>query len=242
MIEITGVSYRYEDGQEALRDVDLRVGAGESVAFIGTNGSGKSTLMKMLNGILFPHEGSYRFGGSEITRKAIADPVFSKGFHQKIGFLFPRADSQLFCSRVRDEISFGPRQMGLKESEVDARVLDCMRLMRIEHLAERVPYHLSEGEKRRVAFASVLSLNPEVLVLDEPMSGLDPKTKRSIRDVISMLRGAGKTILCATHDFAYVDGLFSRCVVMSEGHSVIRDGNYKTVLADSAFLQAQNIL
>jgi cobalt/nickel transport system ATP-binding protein len=172
----------------------------------------------------------------------MADPVFAKGFHKKIGFLFPRADSQLFCSRVRDEISFGPRQMGLKGSEVDSRVLDCMRLMRIEHLSERVPYHLSEGEKRRVAFASVLSLNPDVLVLDEPMAGLDPKTKRSIGEVVGMLHGAGKTILCATNDFAYVDGLFSRCVVMSEGHSIIMDGEYAAVAADSAFLQDQNIL
>jgi cobalt/nickel transport system ATP-binding protein len=242
MIRLVDVSFWYEGRREALRHVNLHVSAGESVAFIGPNGSGKSTLMKMLNGIALPEQGSYFYKGEEITRKKMKDPLFSKPFHKAIGFLFQNSDTQLFCPRVYDEIAFGPRQVGLMETEVDARVLDCLRLLRIEHLAPRTPYHLSEGEKRKVAFASILALNPEVLVLDEPMSGLDPKTKRSIREVIQALHGAGKAILCSTHDFAYVDGLFTRCVVLSDGHTIIRDDGYRVIREDSAFLAECNIL
>jgi cobalt/nickel transport system ATP-binding protein len=242
MIELIDVSFSYEDGREALSQVSCTIQAGESVAFIGPNGSGKSTLLKLLNGLVFPCMGTYRFSGAEITRKAMVDPGFSKGFHGRMGLLFPRSDSQLFSVSVYDEIAFGPRQMGMDESTVHTRVRDCMGLLLIEGLGERVPYHLSDGEKRRVALASVLSMNPEVLVLDEPLSGLDPGTKRSIAEVMRGLHAAGKTILCATHDFAHVKGLFERCIVMSAGHTIIRDGRYHAVLADSDFLASQNII
>ncbi len=241
MIDLRDVSYRYEDG-EALRHVDLHISRGESVAFIGPNGSGKSTLLKLLNGIIAPHQGSYFFENVEITGKKLRDSAFAKRFHQKIGFLFQNADAQLFCPAVYDEVAFGPRQMGFSEGEVDARVLDCLKLMNIEHLKTRIPYHLSEGEKRKVAFASVLALNPDVLALDEPMNGLDARTKRFIREVIRALHAAGKTILCSTHDFKYVEGLFVRGIVISDGHTIVRDDDYGAILADTDFLTACNIL
>lgn len=240
MIDLRAVSYAYENVQ-ALSHIDLQVRRGESVAFIGPNGSGKSTLLKLINGIVLPDSGSYVFEGEEITRKRLKDPGFSKRIHQRIGFLFQNADAQLFCPVVHDEIAFGPRQMGLDEVGVDARVRDCLKLLSIEHLARRAPYHLSEGEKRKVALASVLALNPDVLVLDEPMNGLDPKTKRFIRDVILSLIAAGKTILCATHDFTYGEGLFVRGIVISSDHTIVRDDEYQKILADSAFLASQNI-
>ena len=241
MIELRDVSYSYAQS-EALRHVDLRVARGESVAILGPNGSGKSTLLKLLNGIVLPDTGSYIFDGVEITAKKLKDSAFGKGFHQRVGFLFQNADTQLFCPSVYEEIAFGPRQMGLDEAEVEARTLDCMRLVGVERLRSRAPYHLSEGEKRKVALASVLALNPEVIVLDEPMNGLDPKAKRFMRDLVLSLHAAGKTILCSTHDFKYVDGLFARGVVLSEAHLIVRDGGYEAILADADFLSAHNIL
>jgi len=241
MIRLRDVSYSY-DGCAALSHVDLAVARGESVAFIGPNGSGKSTLLKLINGIVLPDAGGYSFDGDEITRQRLGDQAFAKRFHQRIGFLLQNPDAQLFCPVVREEIAFGPRQMGLDESAVADRVFDCLELLEIEHLALRAPHHLSEGEKRKVALASVLALNPEVLVLDEPMNGLDPRTKRFLRELIVSLRDAGKTILCATHDFLYVEGIFQSVVVFSEDHRIVRTGSYKAILSDTDFLEARNIL
>jgi len=241
MIELCDVSYSY-DGIPALSHVTLRVQQGESVAFIGPNGSGKSTLLKLINGIVLPAGGSYFFEGEDITRARLQDTRFAKRMHQRIGLLFQNVDAQLFCTAVYDEVAFGPRQMGFDQDAVDARVRDCLQLLSIEHLACRAPYHLSEGEKRKVALASVLALNPEVLALDEPMNGLDPKTKRFIREVTLSLIAAGKTILCSTHDFTYVDGLFARAVVISEQHCIVRDDDYRAVLDEPAFLASLNII
>jgi cobalt/nickel transport system ATP-binding protein len=241
VIELQDVSFSY-DGVPALSHVDLRIQPGESVAFIGPIGSGKSTLLKLLNGIVLADHGRYLLAGEEVTRGRLREESFSRRLHQRIGFLFQNADAQLFCPEVRDEVAFGPRQLGLEESEVAVRVEDCLRLLSVAHLARRAPHHLSEGEKRCVALASVLALNPQVIALDEPMNGLDPRTKRLIREVIASLAAAGKTILCSTHDFAYVDGLFSRAVVIARDHSVVRDDGYGAVLTDRAFLEELNIV
>ncbi len=241
MIELRDVSCSY-DGITALSRISLRVLPGESVAFIGPNGSGKSTLLKLLNGVVLPEAGTYLFDGEEITPARLRDARFAKKMHQRIGLLFQNVDAQLFCPTVYDEIAFGPRQMGFDGDVVDARVRDCLELLGITHLGARAPYTLSEGEKRRVALAAVLALNPEVLALDEPMNGLDPKTKRFIREVIRSLSGAGKTILCSTHDFSYVEGLFARAVVISVDHSIVRDGDYTATLGETDFLARHNIL
>lgn len=240
MIRLRGVSYSY-DGSPALQDVDLDVARGDAVALIGPNGSGKSTLLKLLNGIVLPDSGSYLFDGDEVTRRRLKDQAFAKRFHQRMGLLFQNPDSQLFCPSVREEIAFGPRQMGIPEEGVAARVSDSSELLGIRHLLDRAPWHLSEGEKRKVAFASVLSLNPEILALDEPMNGLDPRTKRFLRGLLLSLRSAGKTILCASHDFRYADGVFERAVVFSEDHRIIREGAYDEVASDNDFLAANNL-
>ncbi len=241
MIELRDVSCSY-DSVVALSHVTLRVQRGESVAFIGPNGSGKSTLLKLLNGVVFPTSGTYLFDGEEVTRERLRDTRFARRMHQRIGLLFQNVDAQLFCPTVHDEIAFGPRQMGLDATSVEARVGDCLQLLGIAPLAARAPHALSEGEKRRVALAAVLALNPEVLALDEPMNGLDPKTKRFIREVIQSLCAAGKTILCSTHDFPYVEGVFARAVVISGDHSIVRDGAYCATLGEPAFLASHNIL
>jgi cobalt/nickel transport system ATP-binding protein len=241
MIELRDVSFSYAEAP-ALSHVELAVARGEALALIGPNGSGKSTLLKLLNGLVFPESGSYLFDGEEVSAARLKDPRRARSFHQRVGFLFQNSEAQLFCTSVYDEVAFGPRQMGLGDEEIEGRVGDCLELLGIGALRGRVPYHLSGGEKRKVALASVLALNPEVLVLDEPMNGLDPRTKRFLRDFLVSMRDAGKTIICATHDFEYVEGLFGKAAVFSSGHELCRSGDYAEIIGDRDFLARQNIV
>ena len=236
------VYYSYDISGSALENVSLKIVSGESVAFIGPNGSGKSTLMKLINGLVTPSRGSYSFEGIEINSKKLQNDLFLKGFHKKIGFIFQNSEVQLFCSNVYDEIAFGVRQMGMSEEEVRIRVYDILKLLKVEHLKDRQPYHLSGGEKRKIAIASVLVMNPEVLVFDEPMNGLDPQSKRFLKGLMIELNEAGKTILCSTHDFEYVKDVFKRAIVFSNGHTIIRDGDYDEIMEDKEFLFNNNII
>lgn len=242
MIDIKNVSYKYGEGTFALRNVDLHIGEGEAIALIGVNGSGKSTLMKLINGLITASDGKYLFEGKEITDKELQNESFSKSFHKKIGFVFQNSEMQLFCSNVYDEIAFGPRQMGMDEEEVKRRVEDTLRLLKIEDLKDRQPYHLSGGEKKKVAIATVVVLNPEVYIFDEPMNGLDPKTKRFLREFMIAINNAGKTILCSTHDFEYIQDIFKRAVVFSGDHTIIRDDKYDEIMKDKDFLYKNNII
>lgn len=241
MIELKAVDFEYR-GVPALKNINLNIEKGESIALIGPNGSGKSTLLKLINGIIFPIRGEYIFEGILINQKKMQDAKFSKHFHKKIGFIFQNSETQLFCPTVYDEIAFGPIQMGFSEKEVDKRVNDCLELLGIQELESRAPYNLSGGEKRKVAIACVLSVNPEVLVLDEPMNGLDPRTRRFLRELLIKLNKCGKTIICATHDFGYVEGVFKRAVVFSDEHTIIRDDGYDSVINDDRFLYENNII
>lgn len=241
MIRLCDVSFSYADAP-ALVHVDLAIERGEALALVGPNGSGKSTLLKLLNALVFPQAGTYLFDGEEISHARLKDQRLNKTFHQRVGFLFQNSDAQLFCTTVYDEIAFGPRQMGLAESEIERRVNDCLGLLDIETLAPRIPYHLSGGEKRKVALASVLVLNPDILVLDEPMNGLDPRTKHFLRDFLISIRASGKTIVCATHDFEYVDGVFDHAAVFSMRHEIVRTGAYVEIIGDRDFLKANNIV
>lgn len=240
MLELNEVCFNYKDA-EALKNITLNIKKGETVALIGPNGSGKSTFLKLINGIIFPQKGTYEFDGHKIDEKAMEESKFSKLIHKRIGFVFQNSDAQLFCSTVQEEIAFGPMQMGLKAEDIKTRVNDCLRLLNIEELRNRTPYTLSGGEKKKVAIASVLALNPEVLVLDEPMNGLDPKTKRFIRELMIKLNSAGKTIICSTHDFEYIEGVFKRVLVFSKEHEIVRDDDYNKVINDNEFLINQNI-
>jgi cobalt/nickel transport system ATP-binding protein len=241
LIELKRVGFAYPETR-VLEDLQLSIGEGESVALIGPNGSGKSTLLKLICGLVQASEGAYAFDGKAISTTSLRDPRFAKAFHRRVGFLFQDSDTQLFCGSVYDEIAFGPRQLNLSEEEIGQRVADLLALFGLERLSLRVPYHLSGGEKRKVALASVLALNPDAILLDEPMSGLDPKTKRSLRELILSLNEAGKTILCATHDFEYVKGMFGRAIVLSKEGRVVRDGPYDEVIADRPFLESMNIV
>jgi ABC-type cobalt transport system, ATPase component len=241
LIELAGIGYSYPE-TAVLKDLDLSIAAGESVALIGPNGSGKSTLLKLLCGLLQPGSGGYRFAGEAIDRRSLADASFSKSFHKRMGFVFQDSAAQLFCASVYDEIAFGPRQMGLAEEEAAGRVAELARMFRIEALMSRVPYHLSGGEKRKVAIASALALAPDALCLDEPMGGLDPRTKRELRGLMASLNASGITLICATHDFEYVDGIFKRAVVLSKDGNIVRDAPYGEVVSDRGFLAEMNII
>lgn len=242
MIDINNVSYKYNDEIYALKNINLHVNEGEAIALIGVNGSGKSTLMKLINGLITPQDGNYLFQGEEINDKKLQDESFSKSFHKRVGFVFQNSEVQLFCSNVYDEIAFGPRQMGMDEEEVKKRVEDTLKLLSIEELRNRTPYHLSGGEKKKVSIATVVVLNPDVYIFDEPMNGLDPKTKRFLKEFMIAINNAGKTILCSTHDFEYVQGVFKRAVVFSSDHTIIRDGSYDDIMNDKKFLYENNII
>lgn len=241
MIRLEDVSFKYKN-KVALNKIDINIEEGESIAIIGPNGSGKSTLLKLLNGIIFASQGKYFFDETEISEERIKDNKFSKAFHKKIGFVFQNSDTQLFCSTVFEEIAFGPIQMGLSNEDIEKRVNGCLKMINIEKVKDEHPYNLSGGEKKRVAIASVLALNPEVLVLDEPMNGIDPKGKKFLKELLIMLNKSGKTIICATHDFEYVEGIFKRGIVFSENHNIVRDDRYDNIIKDKQFLEEHNII
>ncbi|MBQ8925251.1 MAG: ABC transporter ATP-binding protein [Clostridia bacterium] len=219
LFSLDKVCFAYE-GHIALRYITLDVARGETVVLQGPNGCGKSTLLKLLNGLVYAEEGTYKFDGDVIDAKSMKNNVFSKQFHQRVGFIFQNSDVQLFCSNVEEEISFGPRQMGLSEEEVKQRTDDVIALLDIEHLRERAPYHLSGGEKRKVAIACILSMNPEALVLDEPLAGLDRKTQEWLVGFLLELKKAGKTLIISTHNDELAHTLADRLVVIGEDHSV----------------------
>lgn len=215
LLSMENITFSYAD-TPVLRDFSLSVDAGECVLLDGDNGCGKTTLLQIANGLLFPDSGQYTFDGTKIDRKSMKDPLFAKSFHQKIGYLFQNTDAQLFCASVFDEIAFGPLQMGLPECEIRARVDDLLNLFGIAHLKDRPPYHLSGGEKKKVALAAVLAVNPKFLMLDEPFSSLDRKSAGWLVEFLADLKSAGKTILLVSHDAALADRLGCRVVRMEQ--------------------------
>lgn len=214
-MELRNVSYTYPgEKMPVINNLTLQVERGTCLAVRGDNGSGKTTLFRLLNGLAFPDTGRYIFEGTVITEKYLKNSRASKAFHKKIGYLFQNPDVMLFNGTVYDEIAFGPRQMGLPDDEADRRTRDCLQLFRIGHLAEKAPYHLSGGQKKRVALAAVMALNPDVLILDEPMAGLDAGSRAFLYDFLSQLKKAGKTLIMATHDEQLVRDLADQVLVL----------------------------
>ena len=181
---VDGVSYTYLDRFAALADVSLVVDRGEKLALLGANGCGKSTLLKILDGLIFAEAGTLTAFGEKVTEDALEDEQFNRGFRSRIGFIFQNSDAQVFSPTVRDEIAFGPLNMGLSHDEVDQRVADTLAMLDIAEIADRAPHQLSGGQKKRVAIASVLTMNPEVLLFDEPTAALDPRTQQWLIELI----------------------------------------------------------
>ncbi len=223
MFELENVSYAYDENAPALDGVSLRVPKGSAVALVGANGSGKTTLLRLLNGLVLPTRGEYRFDGVRVDKRALKDSAFAKTFHRRVGFVFQNADAQLFCGSVDDEIAFGPRQLDLSEEECRRRVDGSLKLLGIEKLRFRPPYATSGGEKRKIAFASVLSLNPDALVMDEPLAGLDAQSQSLVVDLLKALRAANKTLVFATHNERLVEEIADVRATLEFGKLVATD-------------------
>lgn len=219
LIELNGINFGYDD-IPALANISLQIEAGQCIGIEGDNGCGKTTLIKLLNALIFPSSGTYYFDGNEINRKTMKDETFAKKFHQRVGYIFQNPENQLFCSSVYEEIAFGPRQMGLPPDQVKKRCNDVMNLLGISSLAHRAPYHLSGGEKKKTAVACVLSMNPDVLILDEPMNGLDKKSRQVLMQVLHGLKDSGKTLIIASHDEILLNELSDRIIRIGEDHTI----------------------
>ncbi|MEO8354362.1 MAG: ABC transporter ATP-binding protein [Chloroflexota bacterium] len=230
VVNVSDLHFSYPDGHAALHGVSLKLCAGDKVALVGPNGAGKSTLMLHLNGIL-DGDGGIEIGGMRLTRDNL--PVI----RAMVGLVFQNPDDQLFSPTVFEDVAFGPLHMGLPEEQVIRHVDAALEAVRMSAYRDRLSHHLSVGEKKRIAIATVLSMNPKILILDEPSAGLDPRARRTL---INLLRELPITMLVSTHDMKLVEELFPRTVVMDDGR-IVRDGPTQDILEDEPFLNEHGL-
>ena len=231
LIDIAGLHFTYPDGREALRGVNLRVEPGERVALLGANGAGKSTLLLHLIGVLRCKQGSVHVCGIELSRRTVRD------VRRKLGLVFQVPDDQLFCTSLFDDVAFGPRNMGLPEVEVKDRVERALEDVGLRGFGNRMAFHLSPGEKKRASLATVLSMDAEVLALDEPTSMLDPRARREMSDLLQRIP-QGQLIV--THDLELARKVCARAVIMDNG-KVVADGETEKLLDDNELLLAHGL-
>jgi cobalt transport protein ATP-binding subunit len=231
ILHVHDLHYTYPDGRQALHGVTMHVDSDEKVALVGPNGAGKSTLMLHFNGILQASSGWVRVDGLEISKENLGT------IRARIGLVFQNADDQLFSTSVFEDVAFGPLHMGYPDTEVRRRVDQALGQVGIPDFAPRMPHHLSVGERKRVAMATVLAMDPSILVLDEPTAGLDPRGRRSL---INLLRDLEATMLVSTHDMRLVAELFQRMIVLDKGQ-VVADGPTEVLMADQALLEAHGL-
>jgi cobalt/nickel transport system ATP-binding protein len=241
IFDVKGLCYAYDHKITALDHVTLSVKQGEGLVVLGANGSGKSTLLKILDGLYFADQGDVLAFGKGLTEAAFQEDAFNFEFRRRVSLIFQDTDVQLFMPSVWDEVAFAPLQLGLSNEEVKAHVEAALETLQISKLRDRPPHQLSGGEKRRVALASVLSLSPEVWLLDEPNSGLDPRSQGWL---VEFLRGQcqqGKTIITATHDLTIAEQIASRIVVFDEAHRIVASGEPAQILQDHELLHRCNL-
>ncbi len=225
VLEADDVWFTYPDGTQALRGVSFKVFEGETAVLLGPSGAGKSTVLLHFAGVLFPSSGSVYVCGEKVSRRNV------KEVRRHVGFVFQNPESQLFCPTVWDDVAFGPISMGLPMDKVEKRVKEALEAVGLLEYAGKHPHHLSFGEKRRAALATVLSMNPEVYLFDEPTANLDPKNASFITEIIAQLSNEGKAVLVATHDVDVLPQVASRVIVMSRGR-VVSEGEPEKVLSN----------
>ncbi|MFE0360336.1 energy-coupling factor ABC transporter ATP-binding protein [Streptomyces griseoaurantiacus] len=230
-LEVAGLAFAYPDGHQALFGVDFRIARGERVALLGPNGAGKTTLVLHLNGILGGGAGTVTVAGMPVGKRHMAE------IRRQVGIVFQDPDDQLFMPTVREDVAFGPAAAGLKGPELEERVDRALALVGMAEFKDRPPHHLSFGQRRRVAVATVLAMEPEILVLDEPSSNLDPASRRELADI---LRALDVTVLMVTHDLPYALELCPRALILSEG-VIAADGRTGELLGDEELMRAHRL-
>jgi cobalt/nickel transport system ATP-binding protein len=240
LFELRDLSFHY-DGIRALDSLSLDVAHGERVVLLGANGSGKSTLLRILDGLYFPTTGSIVFDGNPLTQERLEEDAFAFAFRRRVALVFQNPDVQLFQPSVFEEVAFAPLQLQWSKDKVIAAVNATLEVMRIAHLRDRPPYRLSGGEKKRVALASVIVLDPDVLLLDEPTATLDPRSQSQVIDLIQDWKAASKTVITATHQLEIVEDISDRIVVLDQGR-IAADGATAQILADHDLLLRTNLV
>ncbi len=239
--EVSDVTYAYDGTQVALDAVSLTVPACQSTVILGANGCGKSTLLKILDGLYFPTAGTIQAFGQPLTEQALGDDAFNFAFRRRVGLVFQDSDVQLFSPSVLDELAFAPLQLGLPRADVERRVDSALAALRIEKLRHRAPHRLSGGEKRRVALASLLTLEPEVWLMDEPTAGLDPRSQSWLVEFMLEQRKKCRTLVTATHDLGLAEEIANTIHVFSEDHRIVASGPPDKILADHELLHRCNL-
>ncbi len=242
VFELDDIFFSYPGSPPVLKNVSLTVRRGERVCILGANGCGKSTLLKIWAGLLSPQKGTFRAFGRTVNAGDWNDDAFSGGYHRRVGFIFQNSDVQLFCSTVEDEIAFGLLQQKLPARTVKSRIADIATLLGIESLLGKTPFKLSGGEKKKVALAAVLVMNPDVLILDEPTNGLDPRTQVWLVRLLNTLNGAGKTVIASTHNLELVTKIADRGILFSEGHGIAADAPIAELIGNAALLRSVNLV
>lgn len=242
LFELKNATFSYPFEQPVLHEINLSIYQGEMISILGVNGCGKSTLLKIFAGLLSPQEGNFYAFGESITEKKLSDATYSRDYHRKVGFIFQDSDVQLFCSTVEEEIAFGLLQLQLSDAEINQRIHDVIHLLQIEHLKGKPPFKLSGGEKKKVALASVLAMNPEILILDEPTNGLDPRTQRWLVQLLVTLNKAGKTLITSTHNLELVQELSKRSILFNEQHCIAADQPTQDLLSNTELLIQANLV
>jgi cobalt/nickel transport system ATP-binding protein len=234
IVSLKHVSYRYPDGNTAIDGLDLDIMQGEAVAIVGPNGAGKSTLLQIIAGLIPVSEGQLSVTGKDIDWRSVDRPNDLEWLRRRLGIIFQDSDVALFNSTVWNDVVFGPLHMGLPVEEVKARGNRALERLGISHLRDRAPYRLSGGEKRKVSIASVLSIEPEILLFDEPTSDLDPRSRRLVVDLLKSMTAEGRTVIVATHDVNAVPDFATRIVVLNK--RVLATGNVRTILSNESML------
>ena len=234
VLEISGLAFAYPDGHQALFGVNLDLEQGERVALLGPNGAGKTTLVMHLNGILHGGAGTVRVNGLEVNPKNKSE---IKEIRRRVGIVFQDPDDQLFMPTAWEDVAFGPRNLGLEKNELDERVNKALADVRMTEFADRPPHHLSFGQRRRIALASVLAMQPEVLVLDEPSSNLDPASRRELADI---LRSLNLTVLMVTHDLPFAYEICPRSVILAGG-VITADSSTDAILSNQELMEANRL-